>query len=98
MKRNRLRGLERLSELRRLAAPHGFEVRAFSDIHIRVFGNTVVDYWPTSGRAWLVGAKGRASNMTPEEVVAAALSFTDLPDGAEDHLRAIKNEGSDLFA
>jgi hypothetical protein len=82
-----------MKELRELAVLNGFEVRSFSPIHSRVFGSTVVDYWPTSGRAWVTGSNERAREMAPHEVIELACEvnkFESLPEGAEDHMRSLQ--------
>jgi hypothetical protein len=90
-KRKRERGRERLSELRDLARSAGFRLEEFSAIHCRVFGSSVVDYWPTTGRAWVTGSKEPAEKVTPQEVIEWAGGMRiPLPEGAEEHLRSIQ--------
>jgi hypothetical protein len=48
------------------------EVWEFSKIHYRVVGELSVDYWPTTGRAWLVGSFDGAKPMTVAEVCGLA--------------------------
>lgn len=71
-KKRREIGEYRLAELRRLASDAGFELQEYSRVHCRLFGAAVVDYWPTTGKAWLTGSSAKATRMTPTEVVSVA--------------------------
>lgn len=83
----------RIQILRAILLPHGIEVRQFNPIHYRIFGETVVDYWPTTGRCWITGSADAAVKKTPEEVAALALQYASitelLPEQALDHLKSI---------
>jgi len=87
-------GSLRLSEIRSLARSFGFEVEVFSPIHCRIHGSTLVDYWPTSSRAWLTHSRNKAEVRTPREVIALAGAHLPdvelLPEGAADHLKALR--------
>jgi hypothetical protein len=90
-KRKREKGRERFSELRDLASSAGFRLQEFSAIHCRIFGTVTVDYWPTTGRAWVTDSRERASKMTPYEVIElAGGSPQNLPEGAVEHLQSIR--------
>lgn len=93
-KRKRKRGAERLVELKRLAAESGIDVVAFSPIHCRVFGDTVVDYWPTTKRTWITGSTKKAAVCEPQEVVALAREpqLVVEQEAAIEHMRAIVND------
>lgn len=92
MKRKEKKAIERLNELRRLAKPLGFGVWAFTPIHCRVFGESTVDYWPSTARAWVRGSSGKAKKLEPAEVISLArqtMPLERLPDGAQEHLHSI---------
>jgi hypothetical protein len=91
-RRRRELGAERLAELLRLGTERGVEVRVFTPIHCRIFGETIVDYWPTTGRTWITGTSDSAREMTPREAIDLA-TFAQpelMPEGAEDHLRSLQ--------
>jgi hypothetical protein len=71
-KKKRKQGEERLEFLKGLANELGFRVQEFSPIHVRVFGSTTVDYWPTTSRAWIVGGVRKAEHVTPLNVIEMA--------------------------
>lgn len=73
-KQRREVGKRRLSELRSIAKPLGIEVRVLNEwpMHIRVFGENAVDYWPTTGKAWLMGSASSA-HYSPSEVIGLAV-------------------------
>lgn len=63
----------RIGELRRLVADAGLGLQEYGAAHARVFGPTVVDYWPGSGRAWRTGNYGtKAFLAEPARVVEIA--------------------------
>jgi hypothetical protein len=95
--RKRKLAQERLAELKAMCVHNHFELRCFSPIHVRVFGNSVVDYWPTTGRVWVLGMVGGASAGTPADAVRLASEFSreELVVGyesARSHLKEIKDE------
>lgn len=71
-KSKRMRFEANLAELRKLHKEFRLEVWEFSKIHYRVVGELSVDYWPTTGRAWLVGSFDGAKPMTVAEVCGLA--------------------------
>lgn len=70
-----------------LASAEGVEVRKFSPLHCRIFGAVVVDYWPSTSRAWVLGSRDKAREMSPVEAYELSKYKEILPEGAEDHLR-----------
>jgi len=84
---------QRLKELEALIKADGMRVnlQQYSSAHFRLFGPTVVDYWPGSGRCWVTGSSEKSTKMTPAEVLIAALTIP-LPPDASDHLKAIARE------
>ncbi len=71
-KSKRMRFEANLAELRKLHKEFRLEVLEFSKIHYRVVGEQSVDYWLTTGRAWLVGSFDGAKPMTVAEVCGLA--------------------------
>jgi hypothetical protein len=47
---------------------------------MRIFGDSTVDYWPSTGRAWLLNSSEKAMDMTPEEAVALAIGTYTAPE------------------
>jgi hypothetical protein len=86
----RLRRDLRIATLRSFCLSFGFELRQFTPKHFRIFGHTVVDYWPDTGSCWVVGSFRKASKMDSEEVIVLASQLSGLPEGAEEHLRSIQ--------
>lgn len=41
-------------------------------MHIRIFGQRVVDYWPATGKAWIVGSNERGQKLTPAQALDLA--------------------------
>lgn len=95
-KSKRKQGRKRLDELNRLAMEVGYEVREFSEIHVRVFGATTVDYWPTTSRAWVVGGSKRAERVTPLNVIEMARQEAFVVEQAEakQHMQSIVQDDS----
>jgi hypothetical protein len=88
----RERGKRRLAELMKLSAIHGFDVHAFSPIHVRVHGDIDVDYWPTTGKAWVVGSS-KSLRGEPTDVIELASTGSVVEQrAAEAHMRAIVND------
>jgi hypothetical protein len=82
---------QNVSELRRLYGPLGLEIWEFSGVHLRIVGKNLVDFWPTTGKAWMVGSRRKGRVMTASEVCDLALGDTEiLPDGASEHMRAMQ--------
>lgn len=89
-KRQILRGI-RTKELRVLKEELCLEVWQFSVSHLRIVGKRTVDYWPATGRAWVVNSMDESKIMSPREACNLALiGWDELPEGAHDHLREIR--------
>lgn len=80
---------QRLKELQRLVEESGrINLQQYSSTHFRLFGPTVVDYWPGSGSCWLTGSNEKSTKMEPPEVIAMSLA-EPLPPDAREHLDSI---------
>lgn len=79
----------RVSTLKGFCLSFDFEMREFTPKHYRIFGHTVVDYWPGTGSCWVVGSFSKAKRMEPHEVIVLACQLGKLPEGAEDHMKSI---------
>lgn len=54
----------------------GVQVLEFNPFHLRIVGHSrSIDYWPSTGRAWVVGERRRATFMAPDEVVKEVLYY-----------------------
>ena len=73
-KSKRYIGKIRRLRLRELCTKAGIGVVCYSDVHMRIFGPTVVDYWPTTGKGWMTGMTEKSRVMTPEEALDLALT------------------------
>lgn len=89
--RKRELGKWRVGRLTELANALGYKVHVYSKIHMRVFGETVIDYWPTSGKCWKTGSSEKSQPMTPEQAIVLAQSLT-LEDEADKHMASIAVE------
>lgn len=68
----RARGEENIARLQAMDRT-GVDVEQFSPTHIRVFGHEItVDYWPSTGKAWVIGSRDKSSFATPEKVLQLA--------------------------
>lgn len=56
----------------------GYEVRRYSKYHYRIFGETVVDYWPTKNKCWITGSSEKALILSINEVAALALKKSEI--------------------
>ena len=67
--------LQRTEELRRMRVENPrFNVLEFSPSHLRIIVERAVDYWPSTGRAWVVGSHERSRQaVDPAGVVALAM-------------------------
>lgn len=65
-----------LTELRRLTDLYGLEVWKFSDIHFRIVGKEVVDYWPSKGTAWLYRSHIKGCKVSVQELCDLALGVS----------------------
>lgn len=82
-------------QLLELGEQHRIEIRRFNEIHYRIFGKTIIDYWPSTGRGWEVSSYHAARKMTPLEAFFIALTDeVRLPEGAQEHLKSIIAEPS----
>lgn len=78
-----------VSELRKLHEVYGLEVYEHSRLHLRIVGKLVIDFWPSTGRAWEVGSATRSRIMTVDAVcewAAGGMCIEILPEGAQMHL------------
>lgn len=66
---------ENTATLRELVKLFDLEVWEFSISHLRIVGRQSVDYWPTTGRAWIMGSEGCAVKATPAEACGLAMSI-----------------------
>ena len=74
-------------ELRKLSVDLGLEVWEFQRTHLRIVGKQLVDFWPSTGKAWVVGSHGRGKLMSVAEVCDLALDDSEiLPEGAKEHM------------
>ena len=71
----------RTAELRRLKTETpGLEVFEFSPSHLRLIGKILVDYWPSTGRAWITdSAEPTFEQIEPCDVVTLAMEGTWAP-------------------
>ncbi len=80
---------QRLKELEAAVEASGrINLQQYSSAHLRLFGPTVVDYWPGSGKCWVTGSNEKSIVMEPHEVVNVCLA-EPLPPGAREHLESI---------
>jgi hypothetical protein len=71
----------------------GVEVLLLNEypMHLRLKGERIVDYWPSTRRAWEYGSEYQSAvKVNPEEVVTLTLSQNLLSPEAQEHLRSIK--------
>ena len=78
------------SELRVLASSLGLEVWEFESWHLRIVGKQLVDFWPSTGKAWIVGSPERARPMSVNEVCSLALEGKKNEPDADRLERAIE--------
>ena len=72
-RKKRLKYESNLAELRKLKDMHGLEVLEFNKIHLRIVGKKLVDYWPSTGKAWVVGSTEQGRAMTVQQVCELVL-------------------------
>lgn len=60
-----------VAELRELLGS-GYEVKRYSPYHYRIFGGTVIDYWPTKNKAWVTGSDKKSVAVSPHDVAVLA--------------------------
>jgi hypothetical protein len=61
------------SELRVLTSSLGLEVWELERWHLRIVGKQLVDFWPSTGKAWVVGSVMKAEPMTVSQVCDLAI-------------------------
>jgi hypothetical protein len=72
---------QNIEELKALKTKYPeIEILEFSPLHLRLIGIRRVDFWPSTGRGWLVGQWRGSKIMTPAQAVA--LAFDHLSDAA----------------
>lgn len=86
-----LKYAKNIEELQTLRASLGLEVPEFSKIHLRIVGKQSVDYWPSTGRAWITGSRQGSRLMPIFAACEAALAdpAETLPEGAQAHMNSI---------
>lgn len=73
-----------------LAPSLGLEVWQLARWHVRIVGKQLVDFWPSTGRGWIVGSPLGAREMTVQEVCDLAIEgFEILPEAAADHMKSL---------
>jgi hypothetical protein len=82
---------QNIEELRALKAKipelEVLEFSSYPTLHLRLRGSRSVDFWPSTGRAWVVGDYTSESPiMSPAEAVA--LAFDHFSDAAHSNLDA----------
>lgn len=78
---------QNIEELRALKTRYPeLEVLEFNPLHLRLVGTRRVDFWPSTGRGWLVGPWRGSKVMTPAQAVA--LAFDHFSDEAHSTLDA----------
>ena len=81
-----------LTTVRAIAAISGVQVTVLNDypMHLRLRGERVYDYWPSTHRAWEYGTEMKSAvKVDPCEVVGLTLDAS-LPESASEHLNALK--------
>lgn len=81
-----------VSILRKLHKSLGLEVYEHCHTHLRIVGKKVIDYWPSTGRAWEVGSMDRTKIMSVEAVCdwASRNEYCELlPEGAQMHMDSL---------
>lgn len=70
------------------------QVLEFSPIHFRICGLIEVDYWPSTGRVWIVGTHKSLIPIEPREAFYFAENGLpeELPEGAYEHMKEICKE------
>src|SRR5258708_24307936 len=87
--RLRARNIEELKALKEITP--GLEILEFQSFHLRLIGTRAVDFWPTTGTAWVVHDYANPSKvMTAAQAVA--LAFSDSPQTQSDAL-GVRNSG-----
>jgi hypothetical protein len=89
-RRKRQRDREfRVNLMRDLYSQYPVEVLEFSPIHYRVIGTCcIVDYWPSTGRAWIVGSSSTAAVMEPKEVFEL-VAIGIIPEDSKQHILSL---------
>ena len=77
-----------LAELRKLHLSLGLDVLEFSHLHYRIVGEISVDYWPSTGRAWVVGSAGNGEIVSVAEACALAVG-SPLSEEARSHMESL---------
>src|SRR5262245_43498259 len=96
-KAKRERGERRLAELKRLGSVKGYEVHEFSKIHVRVHGERLVDYWPTTGKAWVLGGAKAQNGAEPKDVIDLAMVAPVVEhEAAKAHMQSIATDESEV--
>jgi hypothetical protein len=75
--------------LRELVKGKDVEVWQYSSVHLRLIGNSSVDYWPSTRRIWVTGSQKSGFKGTPQEALEIALFDMD---GANELHAALDSE------
>jgi hypothetical protein len=78
--------------MRKIHKDYPVQVFEFSPIHFRIIGKISIDYWPSTGRAWITGSNDYAVKLEPESVfgfAAIGFEFETFPEGAKEHLESL---------
>jgi hypothetical protein len=71
----------RTQEIQSLLEDSKLPFRWFSPSHLRIYGVVTIDYWPNTGRAWILGSDEKAQRRNPAEVVERAKHLESLSVG-----------------
>jgi hypothetical protein len=63
--------------MRKIHKDYPVQVFEFSPIHFRIIGKISIDYWPSTGRAWITGSNDYAVKLEPESVFGFAIFHTN---------------------
>lgn len=66
-------------ELAVLASSLGLEVWEFTNLHLRIVGKRMVDFWPSTGTTWVVGSEERGMRLSVREACDLAHGVTERP-------------------
>jgi hypothetical protein len=62
---------KRIIELRE-ALGDGIGIKKYTPYHYRIFGDVIMDYWPTKNKCWLTGSKIKAMSASPIDIAKLA--------------------------
>lgn len=82
----------RTEQMRRIYKSYPVQVLEFSSVHFRIIGKISIDYWPSTGSAWITGSEDYSVKLEPEDVfgfAAIGFEFQTFPEGAKEHLQSL---------